>query len=97
MDQRITSLIFLSRSDLWALGVGSVGSRGWARSGRRWCSRAVAINRNLFTRITTAGHSALGLLMQLLRATDSATAEPHGAATLDAKSPGAAFITKLSS
>ncbi|XP_037263106.1 uncharacterized protein LOC130158080 [Falco biarmicus] len=72
------------------VGFGGCGVRWRGAGGRhapRCHSRAVAINRNLFTRITTAGHGALGPLMQLLRATDSATAEPRGAATLNAKSP----------
>lgn len=52
------------------------GERGKARSGLRRHSRAPVINRNLFTRITTAGHGALGPLVQLLGATDSSTGEP---------------------
>lgn len=37
----------------------------------------IAINRNLFMRITTTGHGALAPLIQSLGATDSVTAEPH--------------------
>lgn len=92
----ISESLFFCPHGCFGLRGAVAGSRGRARSGLRWHSRAVAINRNLLTRITTAGHGALGPLMQLLRATDSATAEPHGAATLDAKSSGAAFYFDFS-
>lgn len=52
---------------------------GGAGEGTLWAVKAFAglvINRNLFTRITTAGHGALGPLVQLLGATDSSTGEP---------------------